>query len=180
MFPVTTPGGMQPPVGSPPWLLSAWRFIGLRELPGALTQPRIRSWLQSLGAPWTDDETPWCGVLPAVMMQAQGYQIPAKWAAARSWAKWGVPLDEPRAGSVVVYWRDRPDGWTGHVGFEVGRTADGRILTLGGNQKNMITIAPFDRRRLIGRYWPEEAASDFALVPIMTVATSAASSTNEA
>jgi uncharacterized protein (TIGR02594 family) len=172
-----------PPAGSPPWLLSAWRHIGLRELPGAPTQPRIRSWLQSLGAPWTDDETPWCGVLPAAIFQGLGYKIPpgTTWASARAWAKWGVPLESSVLGAVNVYWRDSPNGWTGHVGFHVGSTEDGRDLLLGANQSNAVTIAPFDRRRLIGRYWPSEAVmSDIALARPIVVATSAASSTNEA
>ena len=42
----------------------------------------------------------------------------------------------------------------GHVGFAVGKDTAGRLLVLGGNQGNAVSIAAFDVARAIGYRWP--------------------------
>jgi hypothetical protein len=79
----------------PVWLVSARNDIGLREIPGAPTAPRIQRWLVDLRAWWTDDETPWCGVAVAAWMRSASVALPRFWMRARAWADWGQPLDRP-------------------------------------------------------------------------------------
>ena len=132
------------------WLSIAYGYLGVAEIPGSDTAPIIRRWLIRLRAWWSDDETPWCGTFVAQCIEAAGLPIPKYWMRAKAWADWGTKLSNPELGCIVVF--ERKGG--GHVGFVVGRTPNGNLLVLGGNQGDKVCIAPFDRTRLIGYYWP--------------------------
>jgi uncharacterized protein (TIGR02594 family) len=134
----------------PPWLTIARADIGLAEIPGKAHAPKIQQWLRELRAWWDDDETAWCGVAVAAWFKAIGEPLPKHWYRARGWLEWGVPLAGPTLGCVVVYER----GGGGHVGLVVGRDMTGRLLTLGGNQGNRVSIAPFEPMRVLGYRWP--------------------------
>lgn len=135
---------------SPPWLIAAQRYVGLRELPGAPNSPVIAKWLEDLKAWWKDDETPWCGTFVAACMKEAHVPLPKHWYRAKGWLDWGVPLSDPAVGCVVIF--ERPGG--GHVGFVTGRTTAGNLLVLGGNQGDMVRESPFGFSRVIGYRWP--------------------------
>lgn len=137
-------------MSEPRWLTRARAFVGLREVPGKGTAPAIRRWLGELKAWWSDDETPWCGTFVAAVMRAEGHELPRAWYRAKAWLDWGDDIREPAVGAVVVF--DRKGG--GHVGFVVGNDEAGRLMVLGGNQGNAVTVAPFDRSRVLGYRWP--------------------------
>jgi len=69
-----------------------------------------------------------------------------------------VPLARARPGYTVAVFKRGPHPQpgpdvldaTGHVGLFVGPFFDGRLLVLGGNQKDMISIAPFPVSDLLG------------------------------
>lgn len=134
----------------PLWLAIAREDIGLREVPGAMTAPKITQWLRDLKAWWTDDETPWCGTACAVWMRAASHPIPQHWYRAKAWATWGQHLDRPAHGCVVVF--ERQGG--GHVGLVVGEDTSGRLLVLGGNQGDAVNERAFPRDRVIAYRWP--------------------------
>jgi uncharacterized protein (TIGR02594 family) len=104
------------------------------------------------------DETPWCSAF--VNGIAWELRLPrSKSARARSWLNVGVPvwINEARPGSDVVVLK-RGTGIQpgpevieapGHVGFFAG-LQDSRVLVLGGNQGNQVTIASFHLDRLLG------------------------------
>lgn len=138
---------------SPPWLVSAQKFRGVREIPGAPTAPAIARWLDDLKAWWKDDETPWCGTFVAACMLEVGAPIPKHWYRAKGWLDWGTPLSGPAVGAVVVF--EREGG--GHVGLVVGRTLGGNLLVLGGNQGDMVRESPFGWKRVMGYRWPTNA-----------------------
>lgn len=85
---------------------------------------------------------------------------------ARSFLKWGVPVEEADAkkGDIVVLWRGpKNDGVTGHVGMLVDLKEDSFTL-LGGNQGDKVCIETFSRHkngrdRILGirrpRHWTE-------------------------
>lgn len=134
----------------PVWLAEARKSIGVTEIKGPKTNDFISRWLVGLLAWWTDDETPWCGVFVAHCMQAAGVELPKYWMRAKAWADWGSKLSAPVIGCIVVF--ERVGG--GHVGFVVGRTANGNLMVLGGNQGDKVCIRPFERSRVVGYYWP--------------------------
>jgi uncharacterized protein (TIGR02594 family) len=105
-----------------------------------------------------DDETAWCGGFMGFCLRSTGFEIPANPLAARQYEKVGKTLDRPAVGAIAVWWRGSRDGWQGHVNFVVGRDKSNRLMCLGGNQNNAVTIAPYDylsdANRLIGFRWP--------------------------
>ena len=87
----------------------------------------------------------WC-------FQQVGYEG-TRSAAARSWLHWGTSLDHPHYGCVVVLARGKNPS-LGHVGFFTDRRPDGKILLLGGNQGNAVSIAAFEAARVLSYRWP--------------------------
>lgn len=135
-----------------PWITEAKKHLGLKEIVGPKHNPTILGWLKSLGAWWQNDEEAWCGTYVSNCMKASNISYPKMWMRALEWSKWGVKLDSPIDGCVVVF--SRKGG--GHVGFVMGETKDGFLSVLGGNQGNAVTIAKFDKSRVVGYYWPKE------------------------
>ncbi|MCC6156154.1 MAG: TIGR02594 family protein, partial [Candidatus Hydrogenedentes bacterium] len=92
--------------------------------------------------------------------------------AARSFLNWGVPLHAPIPGCVVVYWRDKPEGWTGHVHLYV-REDETHIYGIGGNQGNKVCEAAYAKDRVLAFRWPagvaipEPDADDGVSIPIV-------------
>lgn len=158
----------------PSWVTFGRRFIGLREIPGTEHQPLILEWLYKLKAWWRDDETPWCGLYVAAVFAESGILLPKHWMRARDWLNWGIPLDVPSVGCVVVY--SRQGG--GHVGFVVGEDQNGNLMTLGGNQSNRVSIAPFARDRVLGFRWP--LGHVIRIAPLPLIESGAKVSLNEA
>lgn len=150
-------------MSEPAWMARARMHLGLREIPGPKTAPTIGRWLERLRAWWRDDETPWCGTFAAAVIQESGFRLPKHWYRAKGWLDWGVPLANPEVGCIVVF--ERPGG--GHVGFVVGRDLAGALVVLGGNQGNAVSIASFDRSRVIGYRWPATTAPQFAALPLI-------------
>ena len=139
----------------PLWLVKARAYLGLKEYPGAQTNPTIAGWLARLKASWRDDETSWCGVFVAECVSEAGINPVSGFAGARNWLNFGIKLAAPTVGCIVVFWRDSPAGWKGHVGFVIGKDKNGNLMVLGGNQGDAVTIKPFGRDRVLGYRWPE-------------------------
>lgn len=161
-----------------PWIEEAKKHIGLKEIPGPKHNPVILGWLDAMKAPsWLErsDETAWCGLMTAYCMKQSGVAVPTYWMRALAWSEWGVKLSKPIDGCVVVF--KRTGG--GHVGFVMGETKDGYLSVLGGNQGNAVTIAKFDKSRVVGYYWPKEFPVP-ANGKISIVSSSGTVSTNEA
>lgn len=144
-----------PLVEEPLWLQAARLYIGLREIPGIQHDSTILGWLELLKSKIRDDETPWCATYVGGIFESIGIKS-TKSLAARSYLDWGVKIDEPVVGCVVVFWRGSPKGWSGHVGFVVGRDAENRLLVLGGNQNDQVSIEPFDESRVLGYRMPKD------------------------
>jgi uncharacterized protein (TIGR02594 family) len=150
------------------WLERARALKGLHEIPGPQSEPEILALAADAGCPWVhDDETAWCALFVGGTLKRAGVK-PSGSAAARSYQHWGIDVLEDGAlfapvGSIIVLSRG-DDPSHGHVAYAVGRTNDGRILLLGGNQKDMVRIDAFPVWRVIAARWPEEARTDLRLL----------------
>lgn len=133
-----------------PWLDVGEKLIGTAEIPGPKHSAVIIKWLEKLRAWWRSDEVPWCGVFVAHCLVESGLPIIPLWMRAKAWADYGEKIPFPIPGCIVVF--DRVGG--GHVGFAVGETREGRLLVLGGNQGNKVSVAAFDRSRVLCYVWP--------------------------
>lgn len=140
-------------LAGPPWLVLARSLDGEAEIPGARHNPRILRWWQAIGQAFRDDETPWCAAFVGGVLEECGIRS-SKSAAARSYLKWGRQV-HPCPGAIAVFSRP-PSTWSGHVGFLAGRDQLGRLMIVGGNQGNRVSVAPFDPDRLLDLRWPND------------------------
>jgi uncharacterized protein (TIGR02594 family) len=139
------------PTTEPKWLTVARKLNGTREIPGPANNNLIAKGWAKLGATWfNDDATPWCGWFVAHCMNEAGLPYPGKgmFARAKSWLDWGKSC-QPVLGAVVVFGRNGG----GHVGFLVGQGVS-EFYVLGGNQSDMVSIAPIAKSRALGYRWP--------------------------
>jgi uncharacterized protein (TIGR02594 family) len=143
---------------TPHWL--AKRYLTVREFPGGEDHPLIQWWLMRAGlGRHQHDETPWCGAFVGGIGWELDLELPALPARARSWLSVGEPVDVEHA--VVgfdVFVLKRGDGnqpgpevlsAPGHVGFYSDHD-ETRIWLLAGNQGNQVSVAAFDRGRILG------------------------------
>lgn len=125
--------------------------IGVKEIPGDKDTLRIVDYAQESGFKnITDDETPWCSIFVNWCCMKAGLQRTHK-ANARSWLTVGLPVDNPIPGDIVIFWRENPASWQGHVGIFIGFSRDHQqVFTLGGNQKNSVSIQAYDAAKVLG------------------------------
>lgn len=161
-------------MSEPKWLEEARKHIGTREIPGEKNEPKILQWWKAIKRSGIKtDEVPWCAAFVGGCLESVGV-VSSRYESAKSYLAWGVPLSSPVAGCIVVF--ERQGG--GHVGFVVGQDPKGRLMVLGGNQGNAVSIAPFEHSRVSGYRWPAPVSIQIAPLPLIVSA--AASSTNEA
>lgn len=134
-------------------------MIGRGEVPDrAVLQEYLKNGGQNLD-PLT---TAWCAAFVNASLQQAGVQGTGR-LNARSFMKWGQPVNTPRPGDIAVFSRGNPNGWTGHVGFFQGYDKNGGIQVLGGNQGNAVSIKSFPADRLLG--FRRAGAPDASTVP---------------
>ena len=124
----------------------ALRLVGTSEIKGDLDHPMIQ-WAHMLSGlgPDQPDETAWCSSFMNLVCFLTGYQRTGA-ANARSWLTLGEPIeleDAVQGLDVVVFWRNDPHGWQGHVGLFAGRADENHVWVLGGNQKNSVTVSKY-------------------------------------
>jgi uncharacterized protein (TIGR02594 family) len=126
---------------------TAKKELGVKEIPGKDHNKRILEYLETCGIN-AGDETPWCSAFVNWCVE-QSKMKGTDSATARSWMSWGKE-SSGKKGDIVVFWREKIDGWKGHVGFVNSIEADGSIYVLGGNQADSVSIAKYSRDRLLG------------------------------
>jgi uncharacterized protein (TIGR02594 family) len=136
----------------------AQRFIGTTETPGLASNPIVLAMLR-LDQAWpTGDDVAWCSAFTNFI--AWLLRLPrSKSLSARSWLAVGTPvaLDRAEAGfDVVILQRGTgkqpgPEVLSapGHVGWFAG-VDNGRVLVLGGNQGDQVSVASFPVSRVLG------------------------------
>ncbi|SCB18355.1 TIGR02594 family protein [Rhizobium lusitanum] len=139
----------------PVWMREAYRFMGLKEVVGAGSNPTIIAWAQKLGG-WIagyfkDDDVPWCGLFQAHCIGATlpTEQLPSNPLGALNWSSFGKQLKAPALGAILTF--QRTGG--GHVGQYVGEDK-AAYHVLGGNQSNSVSITRVDKGRLDDVRWP--------------------------
>ena len=129
--------------------LKAMEFYGLKEVPGIENNPQIIRFFKDIGYTWIkDDETAWCSCFINWLAKECSCQKSGK-LDARSWLKTGRDIKYPALGDVVIFWRESPESWKGHVGLFISQD-EKNIYTLGGNQDNMVCIKPYSKSQLLG------------------------------
>lgn len=116
-------------------------YLGLKEWPGAKSNPEVEALFKAAGHPGLTDDVPWCAAYVGAVIAQVGL-IPSGSLMARSYATWGqrVPLQEAMPGDVVVLARGAPPA--AHVGFFL-RFDGTRVWIRGGNQGDAVSDASF-------------------------------------
>jgi uncharacterized protein (TIGR02594 family) len=143
-------------MSGPTWYERAHAEMGVAEVDGGESNPRIMEYFAAAHGEWVkDDATPWCAAFVAWCLE--GHDLPAEPLRARAWASFGDRLDEPTPGCVVVLRRGK-DPAAGHVGFFVQWAKDKDwMYILGGNQGNRVSIQRFATDDVIAWRWPSKA-----------------------
>ena len=150
----------------PPWLAVAYQEMrrGIKEMAGALHDPRILEYHATTTLKATTDEVAWCAAFVGWALKEAGLKG-TRSAAARSYLQWGVGVSPvyPPVGAVVVLKRGgsiQPGPEVleapGHVGFFWCHDTPGHIVLLGGNQNNEVSLATFPVHRILGVRWLKE------------------------
>lgn len=163
----------------PVWLRRARMEIGVKEYKGSRHNSKVLGYWKAAFLPFKDDETPWCAGFVAAMLEECGIKSPRS-GMARSFTRWGKKISKPIPGSIVVFWRGKRDGASGHVGFVTGVDQSGRILCLGGNQSDAVNVKPFEKDRVLGYYWPDAVPTPDPEAKILLASNFDPSSSNEA
>lgn len=133
------------------WIDEAKRHIGLKEIKGAKhNQQIVDFWKAIKRGGIKDDETPWCSAFVGACLESVGI-VSTRFESAKSYLDWGVKLNNPVYGCVVVFTRDGG----GHVGFVVGEDDKGNLLVLGGNQGDAVNVRSFPKSRVSGYRYPK-------------------------
>lgn len=124
--------------------------FGIKEFTGRQDNPEVLKYFDALGFDGSKlkDETSWCAGFANWVLKESGLPYQKK-LNARSFLELGEPTDKPEQGDIVVFWRESPGSWKGHVGFYVKQTKDW-IYVLGGNQANQVKISAYRKYRLLG------------------------------
>jgi uncharacterized protein (TIGR02594 family) len=118
--------------------------IGVKEG----NNPRITEYFKTTTLGAQPDSVPWCSAFVNFCV-TQSDNKGTDSALARSWLNWGVESDDLVPGCIMVIERGSPP--KGHVGYFVGRDANGTIQLLGGNQSNAVNISSFPNARALGK-----------------------------
>lgn len=136
----------------PDWMALAWNELGQHERAGPAANPRIAELYRAAGHPEIKgDEVAWCAAFAGACLERAGHRC-SRSLMARSYLAWGVALDQPSYGCITVFSRgDNPSA--GHVGFWLAESPE-KVLLIGGNQGDAVSVAQFDRSAVLGYRWP--------------------------
>jgi uncharacterized protein (TIGR02594 family) len=127
----------------------AAKDLGLSEIPGPASHPRIRLAID-MAADWLDEDdskTAWCGCIMGLWCFELDLGVPAARYRAASWLNWGmsVSLAQARKGDVVIFARKGGN----HVAL-FDRKEGRNVYVLGGNQSNRVSVAPYSEALVLG------------------------------
>lgn len=157
-------------VDEPIWLIEARKYVGLKEIKGQKHNQLIIDFWKSIKLSGIkNDEVPWCAAFVGAMLEHCNIKSTRK-DSAKSYMDWGVPLDKPCIGAIVVFWRDSKDSGSGHVAIVTGKDNKGNITVIGGNQGDEVNEKSFPINRVLGYRWPAEIEIPmFCNLPITSV-----------
>lgn len=141
---------------APKWLELAAAEIGQREVAGARSNPRIVAYRDMAGIKLGGDDgvVPWCAIFVNAMLtracvKGSGSGMARSFASSKDFEMLAAPM----VGCITVISSNRGPA-SGHVFFYTGE--NGLLLqALGGNQDDAVSVSMFQKKRLVGHFWPK-------------------------
>lgn len=138
-----------PKNGAGNWMELARADLGISEIAGKKDNPLIMQWYVDVGHPEVEhDETPNCAAFVGSKLKRAGMAY-LETLTARDYLKYGTSVDDPKPGDLVIFWRDSPSSWEGHVAFVDSVTAK-MVRALGANQGNKVSVENRSRSQVLG------------------------------
>ena len=129
-------------------LTIALQEYGNKEIPGQEANPEIIKYFVESGFSINSDEISYCSAfMNWVAMKAnaeRSYSL-----VAQSWLNIGIEITHPLPGDLVVFWRESPASWKGHVALYISAVND-KIYGLGANQDDMVCIKGYSPKKVKG------------------------------
>lgn len=168
-------------MSEPSWLIEARKYVGLKEIPGPRHQAQILKWWGLIGAPFRDDETPWCAAFIGGCLEQAGVRS-ARSASALAYANYGIALPGPAVGSIAVKKRYDAKGRAvgGHVTFPVAVDPEGNLICLGGNQNDGVRLSAYAADDFFTFRWPSGVKDKPVLLVTPNMARRSSSNIKEA
>jgi uncharacterized protein (TIGR02594 family) len=134
-----------------PMINEARKHYGIRDIEGDLHEERVLEFFRTMGNySVKEDEVSWCSVFIGTCAKNTGLEY-TKSATARTWLKIGQITTEPEPGDIVVFWRESPNSWKGHVSIYLGKnTETNEVYALGGNQNDEVCILTYKLDTVLG------------------------------
>lgn len=132
-----------------PWMKIVKFEIGVKEVNGSKNNPRIIEYHQAVSLKATQDSVAWCSSFVNWIFMRMNMPR-TKSALAISWLNWGVELEEPIYGAVMV---DDYKNGHGHVAFFTRWLAKDQIEVLGGNQNDEVCYKAWKSK--VRFFWPK-------------------------
>lgn len=152
-----------------PWLDEGKKLIGTHEATAEGRKAVDDMWrdFRMSGLVGTSTTTPWCSAFVGACLERAGIPTRIKNANfskdnSRYWLDFGSILDTPKYGCIVVFSRNGG----GHVGFVVGKTPEGSLLVLGGNQGDTVSIMRKGTGTVLGYRYPHNFIPSADPLPI--------------
>lgn len=162
--------------GAPKMVVEFIKIYGVAESPGTGDNPVIIGWAKEVGLDdvYVHDSTAWCGLEMAILTYRAGKEIVKEPLWALNWAKFGVAVQTPMLGDVLVF--KRTGG--GHVGIYIGQD-DLAYHVAGGNEGDKSTIIRILKSRLYAARRPIYQSGQPANVRVIKLESTGHISTNE-
>lgn len=134
-----------------PLIREARKYFGIVEIPGSKHNSQIVTFFKETGNEGIKtDEAAWCSTFIGYCAKQSGLEY-SKATLAQSWLDFGKEIKDPVPGDLVIFWRDEPTSWKGHVGIFLGFNAQtNEVICLGGNQSDSVCISQYARNRVLG------------------------------
>jgi len=157
----------------PEWLVIARGEIGQKEIKGGKHNPRILEYHATTTFKATNDEVAWCSSFVNWCMKQAGYDgTNSAWA--KDWLNWGKKLTKPAYGVIAIIDYGVTEAGVvkgGHVGFVVGKTKNGSLVLLGGNQgktgEGSVDERLFSTKNINGYVLPADYTTESNDLPII-------------
>lgn len=143
-----------------PWMEIAKKELGQTEISGSKNNPRIIEYHKATSLQASDDETAWCSAFANWVMLKSSIKGTDS-AAALSWQNWGMKLDKPQYGCIVVF---DHGGGHGHVTFFDSFNGS-NLRCLGGNQSNAVKYSVYSTNEVVAYRWPKDAPLNVPIDP---------------
>lgn len=129
----------------------AVKELGVHEIPGPKATARIVEYATHTTLKATSDEVSWCSSAANAICDWAGFPGEHS-AAARSWLNYGVKLDAPILGCLVVFDRhDDSNPNAAHIAFcDHPDISNGMIRVIGGNQRDSFCVGRFPVSKVLG------------------------------